>query len=202
MVGQDEQHVLTRKVVVQQSRGREIAGNLLYPASLLGAVLLGMLAVAVSHYVRFHLMSGAVTPTDPDTEMLMVGGIGIAASFVMSQMFRLTSGLQRCLQGVGVFLMVCTFHNLPHWLPGPMAAAFSAEYVRTTAESSMPSSIRFGASYYPLQGPATVPETIPGERLGPAETAILNAATTTAISDAEPRKMPVVRKAGKIVQGG
>ncbi len=197
MVGQDEQHVLTRKVVVQQSRGREIAGNLLYPASLLGAVLLGMLAVAVSHYVRFHLMSGAVTPTDPDTEMLMVGGIGIAASFVMSQMFRLTSGLQRCLQGVGVFLMVCTFHNLPHWLPGPMAAAFSPSYVETMVAASPPNSFRFSGNYFPLFVATDVPaDTATGAF--PAD----EAAQPTAAPSAEPKKMPILRKGGKIVQGG
>jgi hypothetical protein len=198
MVGQDEQHVLTRRVIVRQSRGREVAGNLAYPASLLGAILLGMVAVAVSQYVRFQLTAGSPQLPDDGTGMLMVGGIGIAASFVLSQAFRLTSKEHRSLQGIGVFLMVCTFHNFSHWLPGPMSAAFSPDYVMTTADASLPNSIRFGATYYPLHSADAAPD----ETLGPAETANLNAAPTTEAPDAEPRKLPVVRKAGKIVQGG
>ncbi len=194
MVGQDEQYVLTRKEIVQTSRGREISGNLVYPASLLGAVVLGMVAVFASHYIRFQLMAGAVQSADPATEMLVVAGIGLAASFVLSQAFKLTTKEHRTLQGIGVFLMVCLFHNLSHWLPGPMSLAFSPEYVQTMTLGSPPNSFQFRGTYFPLFDTAR-PEDAPILASAPKD------GTTNAPAKAE-TPLPVVRKGGKIVQGG
>jgi hypothetical protein len=193
MVGQAEQHVIPLKEVNQISRRQEIAHNAMYPASLLGAVLLGMVAVAVSQYIRFQLMNGASEHPDPGTEMLITGGIGIAASFVLSQAFRLTSKEHRSLQGIGVFLMVCAFHNLCHWLPGPMSVAFSADYVRTTIDASPPNSLRFGARYFPLFDSGAPVDPVAADAGLPT--------APVAVPEAAPKILPIVRKGGKIVNG-
>ncbi len=150
MVGNDETFVREKKAFVQVSRRREVLGNLGYPAALIGSALLGMIAVAFGQYARFHLLSERAGPNDPDLEMLLAGGIGLGLALVLSQLFGLRSKEHRGMQGIGVFLMVCTFHNLPHWLPGPMALAFSPEWVSGVVANSPANSFYFRGIYYPL----------------------------------------------------
>jgi hypothetical protein len=149
-VGQDEQLQRGRPEVVKQARSREIAGNAAYPLSLLGAFGLGMLAVLLGYYARYQLMAGQTELEDADLEMALSGVIGIALSFVLAQMFRITSKEHKALQGAGVFVMVCSFHNLAHWVPGPMALAFSPEYVAQVQTGTPPNSARFRGVYFPL----------------------------------------------------
>ncbi len=193
MVGQDEQYLIPRKERVTVSRRREVAGNMLYPASLLGVVLLGMVAVAVSHYVRFHIMAESALLQDPVSEMLMVGGVGLAATFVLSQAYKLTSKEHRTLQGIGVFLMVASFHNLSHWLPGPMSLVFSPAYVATIAETTPVNTLRLGGSYYQLF------ETPTADTAGDVVPTVANDAMP---AETETSTKPKVRKGGKIVQDG
>jgi hypothetical protein len=42
-----------------------------------------------------------------------------------------------------VLVMACVFHNFFHWVPGPMAKAFSEEFVALVAIATEPNSIRF-----------------------------------------------------------
>ncbi|MEO8245075.1 MAG: hypothetical protein ABI832_22550 [bacterium] len=150
MVGLDEQIAVPRKELRQFSRSVEVASNALYPAGLFGALLLGMLGVALGNYVRFQLMAGNQQLQDPGIELIFISGFGLITSFVLSQAFRLTTKLQRTLQGMGVFLMVGIFHNFSHWLPVPMTVAFSADYVLTTTAATPRNSFRFGQQYFPL----------------------------------------------------
>ena len=120
MVGQDEQVLIPRKERHQTTRSQEVAGNARYPASLVGAAFLGMAAVVAGHYARFQMMTTMTALQDPANEIVFVVVIGIALSFVLSQAFRLTSKLHRSLQGVGVFVMACMFHNRPNGSPRPM----------------------------------------------------------------------------------
>lgn len=143
MVGHDERIVLERKQSVPVSRRREVAGNLVYPASLAGAFLLGMFAVAFGHYVRFVVTSGQGELPDATLEMLLASVIGICIAFALAQMFRLTSKEHKGMQSAGVFLMVCTFHNLSHWTPAAMGAVFSAEYVAGVTVMTRPDTFRF-----------------------------------------------------------
>lgn len=154
MVGQDEQFVLPRKQPVVTSRTHEVAQNLIYPGSLLGAVLLGMIGVAVGRYAYFQLLSGAGTLQDPVSELAFVAIFGVVVSFVLSQAFKLTSKQHRGLQGLGVFLMVGLFHNLAHWLPGPASLAFSSDWVAETVATTPANSFRFGQQYFPLTATA------------------------------------------------
>jgi len=149
-VGQDEQYHLGQRNVLPQSKAREIAGNALYPLSLLGAFGVGLLAVALGSYARFQLAAGQSELEDADLEMALSSVIGFALSFVFAQMFRLKSKEHKALQGMGVFVMVCGLHNFAHWTPGLMSMVFSPEYVARTQTETPPNSARFRGVYFPL----------------------------------------------------
>lgn len=173
MVGPDESFVHQRNVTTKVSRPREIGTTLAYPWSLAGAFLLGMIAVVLGHYVRFHLVSEGGELANPDLEMALAGGIGLMASFALSQMFRLSSNRHRALQVAGVFLMVGTFHNLGHWFPAPMSAAFSPEWVAQVQVTSPANSFRLSERYIPLvqdkwaADPASGPDAVAGTEVVP-----------------------------------
>ena len=150
MVGRDDSFVHERAQIVQISRGRELAGNISHPASLVGAFGLGMLAVALGYYARFHLMSGHSELPDADLEMALSAIIGLCIAFALSQMFRITSKSHKAMQSAGVVLMICSFHNLAFWVPGAMALAFSPEFVQEQQVTALPNSVRFRGIYIPL----------------------------------------------------
>ena len=127
-----------------------MAGNAVYPLSLIGAFGLGLLAVALGYYARFQLMAGQAELDDADLEMALSGVIGIALSFVLAQMFRLTSKEHKAMQSAGVFAMVCAFHNFAFWAPGPMTALFSPDYVARIQVTAPPNSARFRGAYFTL----------------------------------------------------
>ncbi len=122
--------------------------NAVLPLSLLGAFCLGMFAVALGRLVRFHMAAGADIVLEPDVEMIVNGLMGLAISFAVMQVFRLSSKEHVALQGAGVFAMVCTFHNLIHWLPGPSALLFSPEWVAAMVATSEPNSFFFRGAYF------------------------------------------------------
>lgn len=150
-VGQDEQHLIRREAPQQQSKSREVASNALYPLSLAGAFVLGLFAVALGYYARFQFMAGQATLSDDaDLEMAISGVIGMMLSFVLAQIFRLTSKEHKGLQGAGVFVMICAFHNFAHWAPGPMSVLFSPEWVANIQTEAPPNSAKFRGVYFPL----------------------------------------------------
>lgn len=137
--------------------GDGIAVNLLYPLSLAAAFLLGILAVGLGRYIRFHLTDGTAGDQTTDLDLLITAGFGMAASFVLAQMFRLSSKQHVALQGIGVFVAICTFHNLFHWLSGPMAAIFSPAYVAEMQEAAPANTAIFRGMVFAFADPA-VPE--------------------------------------------
>lgn len=150
-VGQDEQHLLPRRVPQQQAKGKAVASNALYPLSLAAAFGLGLFGAALGIYARFHLMTGPEALTeDADLEMALSGVIGLMLAFVLAQVFRLTAKTHRGLQGVGVAVMICGFHNFDHWAPGPMGALFSPAYVADIQAKAPANSARFRGLYFPL----------------------------------------------------
>lgn len=136
------------------SAGSEIAMNLLYPLSLAGAFLLGLLAVGLGRYIRFHLADGAAGDQTADTDLMITAGLGLAVSFVLAQLFRLSSKEHVALQGIGVFVALCTFHNLFHWAPEPMAAVFSPGYVAEIQEMAPANSAAFRGMIFTFADPA------------------------------------------------
>jgi hypothetical protein len=155
-VGMDERFQRERVATPNTRPSHQIAQNLAYPLSFAGAFGLGLIAVAIGYYARFQVMAGQAVLEDADLEMGLAFAIGLALSFVLAQMFRLTSKAHKAAQGVGVFAMVCLFHNFAHWAPAPMSMAFSAEYVQRIQTEAPPHSAQFRGIYFTIfEDPAT-----------------------------------------------
>lgn len=66
---------------------RETVG---YPASIVLAFFLGMLAVLITRYVRYAMAGSTLTGEDADITMAIDAGLALAIGFVLKQMFRLS----------------------------------------------------------------------------------------------------------------
>lgn len=145
-VGQDEAYYQAQVFKTPPSKIRELAENSAYVGGFIGAFVLGMFGVAFGRYVRFQVLAGQEFAAD--TDMMISGGMGAVASFVLAQMFRLDSKEQRSLQAIGVFAMVCVFHNFVHWAPGVFQTVFSPEWVQQVQTTTKPNSLLFrGVSF-------------------------------------------------------
>lgn len=149
-VGQDEQHHLGNKAVGKQGKSSAATSTSLTPLSLIAAFGFGLLAAGIASYARFQLSANLPQLEDPDLEMAFLIGTGFVLSLVMAQLLRLTSIKHKALQLVGVFVMACGFHNLAHWLPGPMSRALSPDWVLQVQTEAPPNSARFRGDYYTL----------------------------------------------------
>lgn len=134
------------------SRGR-------YALSLFAALFSGILTVALVRYVRFHLtgeggLGGPVA-------FLMDAGIAIVACLAIKEIFKLHEAEFKAAQGIGVFLMVMTMHNLAFWAPKMMSTAFSPAWVHQQQQDTVPNSIWVMIQYVEIGPKQTVkPEQI------------------------------------------
>ncbi len=129
-----------KRVVSPLPTMRETIG---YPASIVGAFLLGMLAVLITRWVRFTMAGGTLTGEDADIMMAIDGGLALAIGFVLKQMFRLSGKVQETAKTMGIFAMICVMHNLVHVWPGAFEKAFSPEWVTNVVETTEPNSVLF-----------------------------------------------------------
>ena len=124
---------------------RETVG---YPASIVLAFFLGMLAVLITRYVRYAMAGSALTGEDADITMAIDAGLALAIGFVLKQMCRLSGKIQETAKTLGIFAMICVMHNLVHTWPGAFEIAFSPEWVSDVIETTQPQSILFrGVSF-------------------------------------------------------
>jgi len=129
-----------------------------YPMSIVGAFLIGMLAVLITRWVRYTLAGGTLTGEDADIMMAIDGGLALAIGFVLKQMFRFSGKVQETAKTVGIFAMICVMHNLVHILPGAFEWAFSPEWVTDVIETTEPKSILFrGISFVVGEGQEQAP---------------------------------------------
>ena len=119
-----------------------------YPMSIVGAFLIGMLAVFITRYVRYTVAGGTLTGEDADIMMAIDGGLALAIGFVLKQIFRFSGKAQETAKTVGIFVMICVMHNLVHMWPGAFEMAFSPEWVTDVIETTEPKTILFrGVSF-------------------------------------------------------
>ncbi|WP_298292344.1 hypothetical protein [uncultured Litoreibacter sp.] len=103
--------------------------NALYPLSIVGAFLLGILAVFFSRFARIHLLGTA----DPDTDIMLAfaadGAMALAIGFMFKQAFRMKGAEWISAQTMGVTVMVASMHNLIHLQPKLFSQIFTPDYV-------------------------------------------------------------------------
>jgi len=147
--------------------------NFMYPLSLIGAALVGMLAVVLSRYVRFHLLGGSLAGDDADIAMLMDGALAAGCSFLLFTVLRFGGAAHKAAQTFGIAAMILVMHNFVHWMPKAFDLTFSPKWTSEVIAMTEPNSLLFrGVSF------ALAPEKVAEE-------------------DAEPAK-PVVRRFGKL----
>lgn len=124
-----------------------------YPASIVAAFLLGMLAVLITRYLRFSIAGSSITGEDADITMAIDAGLALAIGFVLKQIFRLSGKVHETSKTFGIFAMICVMHNLVHTWPGAFEIAFSPEWVTEVIETTEPNSILFrGVSFVVGEG--------------------------------------------------
>lgn len=149
-VGMHESFVYNRPVQRKVTRAGEIRGNTAYPLSILCAFLLGLFGVAFGRYVRFQMMQTAIPDADPTMDWLVNGAIGLMIAFALSQVFRLRAKEYLGVQLLGVFVMMCTFHDLVHLMPDQFEKAFSQDWVQMMLTTTEPNSVLFRGMFYML----------------------------------------------------
>ena len=122
--------------------------NIKYPAAIVGAALLGILAVFIARYVRFHMTGGTLAGDDPDITMMIDGGIAAACSFALFSMLRFSGAEFKAAQTFGIAAMVMTMHNAVHAAPEVFDVVFSEEWTDEVIAYTEPKSILFrGVSF-------------------------------------------------------
>ena len=122
--------------------------NIKYPAALVGAFLVGMLAVFFARYARFHLMGGTLAGEDADITMVIDAAIGGACSFMLFAILRFRGKEFKAAQTFGIFAMIMVMHNFVHMAPGAFNAVFSKKWTDDVIAYTEPNSILFrGASF-------------------------------------------------------
>ncbi|PTX55846.1 hypothetical protein C8N43_0493 [Litoreibacter ponti] len=113
-----------------------ILENAAYPASLVGAFLLGLLAVFFSRFARFHLLGIA----DPEADLFLAtvadGGMALAIGFCFKQMFSMEGAEWASAQAAGVAVMVASMHNLVHIWPETFSLIFDPDWTRFVLDTT------------------------------------------------------------------
>lgn len=138
----------------QAARGSrpEWVSNLGYPASIVGACILGVIAVVLSRYAMFHI-NGAPDPgADADLTMIIDGALAFGIAFVLRMAFYMTDKIHLAAKTVGIWIALTLMHNLVHDFPGLWSTAFSEEWVERTTEMTEPRSFYFRGYSFEFAG--------------------------------------------------
>lgn len=117
--------------------------NIRYPLSLIVAALLGMAAVFLARYARFHLSGGTLAGEDADLTMMLDAGLAAGASFLLFGLLRFDGADYKMAQSVGIAIMVCVMHNFVHVAPSVFDAVFAPEWTEDVIAFTEPKSILF-----------------------------------------------------------
>ncbi|MEL6169541.1 MAG: hypothetical protein AAFR35_12690 [Pseudomonadota bacterium] len=127
--------------------------NVRYPLGIVAAFVLGMLAVLLSRYVRFHLQGGTLTGEDPDITMMIDAGLAAGVAFALRIILKFEDKEHIFAKTMGIAVMVVTMHNLVHWAPGLFSVLFSVDWVDDVVLFTDPNSILFRGMSFVLIEP-------------------------------------------------
>ncbi len=118
-----------RRVVKDVKLTGGLLENAVYPLSIAGAFVLGLLAVFFSRFARIHLLGTPPPEADIMLSLVADGGMALAIGFFFKQLFKMKGAEWISAQTMGVTVMVASMHNLIHLQPGLFAKIFTPDYV-------------------------------------------------------------------------
>ncbi|WP_299047931.1 hypothetical protein [uncultured Tateyamaria sp.] len=148
-----------QRAAAQVARGHtpDWVRNMVYPGSIVGALVVGILTVVLSRYALFHV-NGAPDPNaDADMTMLMDGGLALAIAFVLRSALNLKAKEHLAAKTVGIWVALTCMHNLVHAYPSAWAVAFSPEWVDRTTEMTDPKSFYVRGFTFHIGDPEAAP---------------------------------------------
>ena len=139
----------------------------LHPAATTVGFFLGLIGVIAGQVLRFRMGGLPTTPETADFDLLMGLAYGFGLTLVVTLALGMISLRQIAMQGAGVILMSCLFHNIYHWFPMQAALAFSPRHVLEMQAATTPNTLRLPEMAPLAFGPARAP----GAEPSPAELA-------------------------------
>jgi hypothetical protein len=129
-VGVDEVYAMPRRDRrPKPSQGKVLITNVLYPVSLVAAVILGAVSHGIGQVARFYVSGVPDLKANPDVEMLVQIILGVAISMVLGFALGLNSRAFTTLKSIGVICGMLFFHNAVHIWPRHFAALTSELWV-------------------------------------------------------------------------
>lgn len=133
-----------------------------HPAAATFGFFLGLIGVIAGQVLRFRMGGQPTTAETADFDLLMGLAYGFGLTFVVTLALGMVSLRQIAMQGAGVIVMSCLFHNIYHWFPMQAALAFSPRHVLEMQAATTPNTLRlpeiapvaFGPSHAPGKAPS------------------------------------------------
>ena len=158
-----------------------------HPAAATFGFFLGLIGVIAGQVLRFRMGGLPSTPETADLDLLMGLAYGFGLTFVVTLALGMVSLRQIAMQGAGVIVMACLFHNIYHWFPMQAAVAFSPRHVLEMQAATTPNTLRLPEMAPVAFGPAATPGSEPSpEELATAALALMEG---TASATPEQRQM-------------
>lgn len=153
-VGEQEVDAGARAHGKRARRLRALAGNLGYLLGVIGAFLLGVIALPIGLFVRNIFNPLGTNSTLDLGYLLLSGAISLVIAFVLAEMFRITKGIHKTAQTIGVFLAFSLVHNLAWWFPVTSTLVFGEGWVQMQLYTTEPGTLKFRGLEIPLFAPA------------------------------------------------
>ena len=158
-----------------------------HPAAATFGFFLGLIGVIAGQVLRFRMGGLPTTPDTADFDLILGLAYGFGLTFVVTLALGMVSLRQIAMQGAGVIVMSCLFHNIYHWFPMQAALAFSPRHVLEMQATTTPNTLRLPEMAPVAFGPAATPGTEPSpEELASAALALMGG---TASATPEQRQM-------------
>ena len=135
--------------------------NLGYPASIVGACILGLLSVILARYCMFHINGAPDPEANPDLIMIIDGALAFAIAIILRMAFYMSDKVHLAAKTVGIWIALTCMHNLVHDYPGLWASAFSEPWVERTTEMTEPRSFYFRGYSFAFSGAIAQEATTP-----------------------------------------
>ncbi len=128
--------------------------------SLVGGLLIGVIAVVLARYLRFRLTGSVLGGSDADLIMVADIVFSITIVIILRTVFRLRSKLHGFAKLAGVVATILLMHNAVHIAPGIFERVYSVEWVNQVVQTTKSNSVLVAGVSYEFFDPSSrdIPE--------------------------------------------